>query len=94
MTDENMFQGGGTSAAQDDLQRARRQAQSAAGDLQSAGAAMAEDYRDKAGEAWDHAKSQARTWQQDAEDYVRQNPMKAVLTVLGVGFILGAISRR
>jgi ElaB/YqjD/DUF883 family membrane-anchored ribosome-binding protein len=30
-----------------------------------------------------------RTLRQDGEDYVRKNPMKAVFTALGVGFVLG-----
>jgi ElaB/YqjD/DUF883 family membrane-anchored ribosome-binding protein len=35
-----------------------------------------------------------RTFQQDAEEYVRENPTKAVFTALAVGFVLGLIFRR
>jgi len=35
-----------------------------------------------------------RTFQDDAEQYVRENPTKAVVTALGIGFVLGMIFRR
>jgi len=66
----------------------------AAEDLKSAATTMAEDYRDKATQAWDDAKVRVRTLQEDGEDYVRENPMKAVMTALGIGFVLGLIFRR
>jgi ElaB/YqjD/DUF883 family membrane-anchored ribosome-binding protein len=34
-----------------------------------------------------------RTLREDGEEYVRENPMKAVFTALGVGFMLGLIFR-
>ncbi len=54
---------------------------------------MAQDYTDKASEALDEAKQRVRTLREDGEDYVRENPMKAVFTALGVGFMLGLIFR-
>jgi ElaB/YqjD/DUF883 family membrane-anchored ribosome-binding protein len=65
-----------------------------AGDLKSSAGAMAEEYRGKAGQAWDGARERARTLQEDGEQYVRENPTKAVLTALGIGFVLGLIFRR
>ena len=50
--------------------------------------------RGKAEQAWDDATSRARTFQEDAEQYVRENPTKAVFTALGIGFVLGLIFRR
>ncbi len=66
---------------------------------------MAEEYRGKAeqkwGEArgkaeqaWGDARNRARTFQDDAEQYVRENPTKAIFTALGIGFVLGLIFRR
>ena len=52
------------------------------------------DARDRAEEAWGEATDRARTFQQDAEQYVRENPTKAVVTALGIGFVLGMIFRR
>jgi len=65
-----------------------------AGDLKSAAGAMAGEYRDKAEQVWDDARERARTLQEDGEQYVRENPTKAVFTALGVGFVLGLIFRR
>jgi len=73
--------------------------------LKSAASAVAGEYRGKAEEAWegargkaeqawDDARSRARTFQEDAEEYVRENPTKAVFTALGIGFVLGLIFRR
>ena len=64
------------------------------GDLKSAAGAMAEEYRGKAEQAWDDARERARTLQEDGEQYVRENPTKAVFTALGIGFVLGLIFRR
>ena len=66
---------------------------------------MAEEYRGKAeqkwGEArgkaeqaWGDARDRARSFQDDAEQYVRENPTKAIFTALGIGFVLGLIFRR
>src|SRR6266404_8398855 len=51
------------------------------------------DARGKAEEAWGDATTRARTFQDDAEQYVRENPTKAIFTALGVGFVLGLIFR-
>ena len=52
------------------------------------------DARGRAEEAWGDARTRARTFQDDAEQYVRENPTKAIFTALGVGFVLGLIFRR
>jgi len=63
----------------------------AAEDLKSAAPAVAKDYAEKASVVLDEAKERVRTFRQDGEDYVRKNPMKAVFTALGVGFVLALI---
>jgi ElaB/YqjD/DUF883 family membrane-anchored ribosome-binding protein len=65
-----------------------------AGDLKSAAGAMADEYRGKAEQVWEDARDRARTFQEDGEQYVRENPTKAVFTALGIGFVLGLIFRR
>jgi ElaB/YqjD/DUF883 family membrane-anchored ribosome-binding protein len=92
MAEEN--QSGASSSAQNKLESSKTHARRAAEDLRSAATAMAGDYRDKATQAWDDAKVRVRTLQEDGEDYIRENPMKAVLTALGIGFVLGLIFRR
>lgn len=47
-----------------------------------------------AGEACEHARQGARTLQENAKDYVSQQPVKALLTALAVGFIAGILIRR
>ena len=90
---------------QDKLQSSKVHARKAAEDLKSAAGAFAEEYRGKAeqkwGEArgkaeqaWGDARDRARTFQEDAEQYVRENPTKAIFTALGIGFVLGLIFRR
>jgi ElaB/YqjD/DUF883 family membrane-anchored ribosome-binding protein len=99
MADEKMNQGGmsdmGPSAGtQNKIESGKTHARRAAEDLKTAATSMAGDYRDKATQAWDDAKVRVRTLQEDGEDYVRENPMKAVATALGIGFVLGLIFRR
>jgi ElaB/YqjD/DUF883 family membrane-anchored ribosome-binding protein len=69
-------------------------AREAAADVGSAARAIAGEYRGKAEQAWDDARDRVRTFREDADQYVRNNPTKAVFTALGVGFVLGLIFRR
>ncbi len=52
-----------------------------------AAAGFAEEVSDEIGE-------RVRDFQQRADRYVRENPIKAVFTAAGIGFVLGVISRR
>lgn len=96
MADESEFTQGQAGAAmpQDKIESSKTHARQAAEDLRSAAGAMADEYRGKAEQAWDDAKYRARTFQEDSEQYVRENPTKAVLTALGIGFVLGLVFRR
>jgi ElaB/YqjD/DUF883 family membrane-anchored ribosome-binding protein len=93
MPDENMNQGGGITDAQNQAESSKTKAKRATEHLKSATTAIAEDYRDKAAQVWDDAKVRANTLREDGQDYVRENPMKAVFTALGIGFVLGVIFR-
>jgi ElaB/YqjD/DUF883 family membrane-anchored ribosome-binding protein len=90
---QNKFESSKTHA-----RKAAEDLKSAAGvmaeDLKSAAGAMAEEYRGKAEQVWGDARDRARTLQEDSEQYVRENPTKAVFTALGIGFVLGLIFRR
>ncbi len=83
-----------TAGAQDKLQSSRDHARRAAEDLKSAAGALAGEYRGKAEQAWGDARDRVRTFQEDAEQYVRENPTKAIFSALGIGFVLGLIFRR
>jgi ElaB/YqjD/DUF883 family membrane-anchored ribosome-binding protein len=104
MAEENKTNSG-TAEAQSKLESSKTHARKAAEDLKSAAGAVAEEYRGKAEQAWGDARGKAeqawedathraRTFQEDAEEYVRENPTKAVITALGIGFVLGLIFRR
>ena len=77
-----------------ELQSTRTHAQQAAEDLKAAAGAIGAEHRDKAEQTWDDARDRVRTFQEDANQYVRENPTKAVFTALGIGFVLGLIFRR
>jgi ElaB/YqjD/DUF883 family membrane-anchored ribosome-binding protein len=96
MPEENRSkqEGPGMTDAQDKLESSKTHARKAAEDLKSAAGAIAGEYRGKAEQAWGDATERVRTFQEDAEQYVRENPTKAVFTALGIGFVLGLIFRR
>lgn len=100
MAEENqMKQGGGTSGmgtseATSNLESSKTHARRAAEDLKTAATSIAGEYRGKAEQAWGEAQDRVRTFQEDGETYVRENPTKAVFTALGIGFVLGIIFRR
>ena len=80
--------------AQAKFESTKTHVRAAADDLRTAATTMAEDYRGRAEDAWVQARDRVRTFQEDGEEYIRDNPTKAVFTALGVGFILGLIFRR
>ena len=49
--------------------------------------------RDTAQQQWQETRVKAQEIHVTAEDYVRQNPTKAVLGALGIGFLIGLIAR-
>ena len=69
-------------------------ARQAAEDLRSAAGAKAQEFRGRAEQVYEQARSRARSWQEEGEQYVRENPLRGVLTALGIGFILGLLIRR
>jgi ElaB/YqjD/DUF883 family membrane-anchored ribosome-binding protein len=58
----------------------------------------AEEYygeaRNRAEQAYGEAREKARTFQEDGEAYVREQPLRAVAVALGAGFVLGLLFRR
>ena len=80
--------------AKEEAKRDVTHARKAAENLRSAAGATADEYRARGKEVWNDAVDRVRSFQDDSEQYVRKNPMKAVFTALGVGFVLGLIFRR
>ena len=77
-----------------ELQSTRTCGQQAAEDLKSAAGAVAGKYSGKVEQTWDDARDRVRTYREDANQNVRENPTKAVFAALGIGFVLGLIFRR
>jgi ElaB/YqjD/DUF883 family membrane-anchored ribosome-binding protein len=75
-------------------EHAVKHARKATEDLRSSAGAMVDEYRGRVEEIRDEAFDRIRSFQDDSKQYVRENPTKAVLTALGVGFVLGLIYRR
>ena len=96
MADENEMKEGGSSPmpGEEELQSSARHARQAAEGLRAAAGAVAQEYRGRAEEYWNDASNRVRSFQDDAEQYVRENPTKAVFTAVGIGFVLGLIFRR
>ena len=94
MAEEAKQTGSGMADTQGKLQSSRTHARKAADDLKSAAGVIAREYGGKAEQVWDDARNRVRTFQQEADQYVRENPTRAVFTALGIGFVLGLIFRR
>jgi ElaB/YqjD/DUF883 family membrane-anchored ribosome-binding protein len=77
-----------------ELQSTPTHGQKAAKDLKSEAGGVVEEYRDTAGQIWDDTKERVRTFKEDADEYVRENPTKTILTALAIGFVLGLITFR
>ena len=80
--------------AKEKPERGATHARKAAEDLGSAAGAMADEYRTRGKEVLDDALHRVRSFQDDSKQYVRANPTKAVVTALGVGFVLGLVFHR
>ena len=96
MTEQKQSNQGGAGSAdpQSNLESSKTHARRAADDLKTAASQMAGEYRGKAEQVWEDASVRVRTFQEDGEQYVRDNPTKAVFTALGIGFVLGIVFRR
>ncbi len=76
------------------FESSKTQARRATDDLKTAARTTADEYRGKAEQVWGDAQERVRSFQKDGEQYVRENPTRAMFSVLGIGFLLGLIFRR
>jgi len=64
------------------------------GNVKEAAMHQYENARDSASEYYQAGKDKAAEWQDNVEQYVREQPMKAVAIAAGVGVVLGFLWRR
>jgi ElaB/YqjD/DUF883 family membrane-anchored ribosome-binding protein len=62
--------------------------------LKTTAAEKAHHLKESAADQWDDTREKAKELQVTAEDYIRQNPTKCVISALGLGFLIGLIVRR
>jgi ElaB/YqjD/DUF883 family membrane-anchored ribosome-binding protein len=96
MADENQMDQGPAvpPEAKEEAKRGETHVRKAAEDLRSAAGATTDEYLGRAEGVWDDARRRVRTFQGESEQYVRENPTKAVFAALGIGFVLAFIFRR
>jgi len=94
MANENFGSTAGESSPQNKRAQSESEWRSMSEDMKSTVTALPQAYTDQASKELNETKQRLRTLREDGEDYVRENPMKAVMTTLGIGFVLGLIFRR
>ena len=62
--------------------------------LKAAATDKAQHLKESATEQWQDTRVKAKEFHVTAEDYIRQNPTKCVVSALGLGFLIGLIVRR
>jgi len=80
--------------AVESAQHFRESATEKATALKSAATEKAQHLKESATEQWQDTRVKAKEIQVTAEDYIRQNPTKCVVSALGLGFLIGLIVRR
>jgi ElaB/YqjD/DUF883 family membrane-anchored ribosome-binding protein len=65
-----------------------------AGNVRDKAVEKYESVRDSAQEYYEQGKQKAAQWQDNVEQYVREQPMKAVAIAAGVGVVLGFLFKR
>jgi ElaB/YqjD/DUF883 family membrane-anchored ribosome-binding protein len=96
MADENQREEGPSASPQaaEKAERGATHSRQAGEDLRSAVGATTDEYLGRAEGIWNDTRDRVRSFQDDGERYVRENPTKAVFAALGVGFLLGFTFRR
>lgn len=82
------------SAAGAKARELRQKAEAKAGEFRETAEEKVHEYREKAEQKFGAARERTRTFQEESEAYIRQNPARAVLTALAAGFVLGLVMRK
>jgi ElaB/YqjD/DUF883 family membrane-anchored ribosome-binding protein len=77
-----------------DAGKAADQVRETASQVRDAAQEKFNEMRDQASEYYEQGRQRAMEWEQGLEDYVQQQPIKALLIAAGVGALLGFLWRR
>ena len=72
----------------------RAAAEAKAAELRATAEAKAAELRGRAEHVYSEARNRAQSLRGESEQWVRENPTRAVLTAMGVGFVLGLMFRK
>jgi ElaB/YqjD/DUF883 family membrane-anchored ribosome-binding protein len=72
----------------------RAAAEAKAAELRATAEAKAAEIRGKAEHVYGEARTRAQSLRGESEHWIRENPTRAVLTAMGVGFIVGLMFRK
>lgn len=86
--------GSTTEQLRDTASQVGQQLRDAGSQVRDAASQKYEDLRNQASEYYEEGRQRAQEWEQTVEDYVQQQPVKALLIAAGVGFLMGAIWKR
>jgi len=67
---------------------------SQAGQVRDAAREKYEELRDQAADYYEQGREKAHEWQHGVEQYVQEQPIKALLIAAGVGMLLGILWKR
>ena len=75
-------------------QQLRQAAEDRAHQFREMATEQGQHVRSAAEQSYHDVRDAAADWREEGEKFVRENPAQAVLTALGVGFVLGLLIRR
>src|SRR5882757_9263135 len=85
---------GATSQLRDQASQVAGQVKDMAGNVREAATEQYENLRDTATEYYDQGRQKAMEWQEGLEQYVQEQPVKALLIAAGIGALLGIIWKK
>jgi ElaB/YqjD/DUF883 family membrane-anchored ribosome-binding protein len=72
----------------------RATAEAKAAEFRATAESKVDELRGKAEHAYTEARTRAETFRGESEQWIRENPTRAVLTAMGVGFVIGLMFRK
>jgi ElaB/YqjD/DUF883 family membrane-anchored ribosome-binding protein len=86
--------GSGTDQLRDKAAEVGQNLRDMGGQVRDAASEKYNQLRDQANQYYTQGREQAQEWEQNLENYVQEQPLKAVLMAAGVGLLLGLLWKR